>query len=148
MAKLDVDILGTVRATRQTTIPPGKTVTVKGLSRAYAGLKCCRMTVFTEDCQCEALPGGLRVIPSALEILPLGTTSRIFVEIMNTSSKPITIPRKYTLCQLQQVEVVTESADTSPTFDNADDIDPSLLNRFSFPEDKSQADSLKKLLLK
>ncbi|KAL5020815.1 hypothetical protein ScPMuIL_002102 [Solemya velum] len=123
MAKVDVDVLGKVKTTRETTILPGQIGTVKGLSRACSGIRSCRMTVLTEDCHTEALPGGLRVIPSAVDILPQGTsTSRIFVDVMNTSSKPITIPGKHTLCQLERVEVVHEGADTASNHDDGSQI--------------------------
>lgn len=149
MAKVDVDVLGKVKTTRETTILPGQIGTVKGLSRACSGIRSCRMTVLTEDCHTEALPGGLRVIPSAVDILPQGTsTSRIFVDVMNTSSKPITIPGKHTLCQLERVEVVHEGADTASNHDDGSQVNSSIFDHFTFPEDPHQAQTLKDLLSK
>ncbi|KAL5017464.1 hypothetical protein ScPMuIL_007053, partial [Solemya velum] len=115
MAKVDVDMLGTVKTTRETTIQPGQVLSVKGLSRAYSG----------------------------------GTsTSRVFVDILNTSSKAVTIPSKYEICQLYRVDVVKGSEDQLPEIVTEDDIESSLLNQFSYPEDEQQAKSLKKLLVK
>jgi len=148
MAKMDVDVIGTVKTTKETPIPPGKTVAVKGLTRSYSGMQCCRMSVLTEESPDQALPGGLRVIPSVLNILPQGTsTSRIYVEILNTSSKHITIPGGHKLCQLQRVDVVTSAMDTSADKDSGTKKE-SLLDHFTLPEDPKQAESLKKLLLK
>jgi len=177
MAKVDVDVLGIVKTTKETTILPGEVVSVKGLSRAYSGLRACRMTVMTEQCQSQALPGGLRVIPAALEIFPQGTsTARVFVDILNTSTKPVTIPGRHELCQLHRVDVVkgieehaaememldvkhkvcelhradvvTESVEQAAGIEMLDDAESSLLKQFSFPKEQHQADSLKKLLLK
>ncbi|KAL5019183.1 hypothetical protein ScPMuIL_004905 [Solemya velum] len=160
MAKTDIDIIGIVRSSKQTVLQPGQTTTVTGISRACAGIRCAKMTVMTDDFIDQALPGGLRLIPSVLNVTPKGKSfMKVSVDILNTSTKSVTIPSKHSLCKLQRVEVVTEplSGKMRQTGDSKSSSDADLLEKdvgpdsayldhFVYPDDAEQAKSLRELL--
>lgn len=162
MAKTDIDIIGIVRSSKQTVLQPGQTTTVTGISRACAGIRCAKMTVMTDDFIDQALPGGLRLIPSVLNVTPKGKSfMKVSVDILNTSTKSVTIPSKHSLCKLQRVEVVTEplSGKMRQTGDSKSSSDADLLEKdvgpdsayldhFVYPDDAEQAKSLRELLCK
>lgn len=90
MAKVDVDILGIMKTTKERVIPPWKTVTVKGLTRSCAGLKYGRMTILTGESSGQSLLGDYRFILSVINIIPQGIyRHQVFTKIMNMFSKEI-----------------------------------------------------------
>ena len=99
-----------VRTTRPEVIPPNSSVVVKGITRpwpvGHGGL------VFAEAV-CESalarLPGGVRVIPSLLEMSNMEhhSTAKVSVHLQNFNSKSVTIPSNSVMCALNQVELST-----------------------------------------
>ncbi len=110
----DRDSLGDVVCTKDTVIPPDSRVLVHGFTRVKAGS--CRLSVITERKPDKSLPGGLLLTPGFAELKPGAT--RVGVEVVNLSSKPVTVPRKTTICQLQTatiaaIDVGDDSAQSS-----------------------------------
>lgn len=128
LIQADIDMLGTVKNTKETTKQPGQVISTKELSGAYSGINACLVTSITESCQTSALPVGLHVFSSVLDFfLRCTTTPRVFVDILSTSSKYVTIPSKHEICQLYRVDVMTGSDDQLPKLDTKDDIESSIL---------------------
>lgn len=112
--------VGTVKTTKQVSIPSQSRVMVCGITRAaapaYRGI-----SVLVDEPQKNRLPGGLVVSPGLLHLAAGKTTERVSVEIVNLANHAVTIPAKSTLCEVyhakqvpsEQVEVDSQIADTA-----------------------------------
>jgi len=102
------DVLSKVVTTKSITVPPAGRTVVHGFTRAALSM---RLSVLTEEAIDSPLPGGL-VISPGISYLKSGITSqRVPVELTNYSDKAVTIPAKFTLCELHQAEVVPPQPD-------------------------------------
>ena len=97
--------LGTVKTTKEVTIPPSTRTVVHGLTRA--GMAACqRLNVMLDEPEESPLPGGLMMSPCLLHLEPEHAAQCVGVEISNYSEKPVTIPANRPLCDVFQVTVV------------------------------------------
>jgi dUTPase len=99
--------LGQVRSINRhaITVQPHETITVHGIVRHTTGY----VTAVTEHTNSDSeLRTGLSVCPRLVEIGKQGKKSRIPVRLCNLSARPIVIPPRTKLCQLQKVRVLSE----------------------------------------
>ena len=99
--------IGVVKATKDIVVPASSRVLVKGLTRAAAAT-CMKVSVMVEEASGSPLPGGLVPSPCLLQLDPGHASHRVSMEVINFSSRPITIPAK---SRLGDVHLVTPVPD-------------------------------------
>ncbi len=91
-----------VRITKPTTVEASCSLIITGLCRgkpAEDGMMYYATSALN-------LPGSLHVIRGVVSYPPGHSTTRVKIEVTNSSSKPVTIPARTILCNLQQVKVL------------------------------------------
>ena len=103
--------LGVVKTTKETVVPAGGRVLVKGLTHA-ASATCMRTSVMVEEVSGAPLPGGLLLSPCLLHLSPAQSTHRVAVEVANYSTKDVKIPVKCRIGEVHLVQRVVPEAET------------------------------------
>ena len=135
-----------VRTTRPEVIPPNSTMLVKGITRPWSGET--NVLVVAEavgEPALAMLPGGVRVMPSLLEMSCQHSTTKVQVQLQNFTDKPLTLPSKSVLCALNRVEIpdsddLVESDSVVVSTD-----DQSLLEMFDFSQCVGSPSEIKQL---
>ena len=141
MPKGDLDgIVGQAKSTRVEVLPPKSKIIVSGLTRAAA--HCSPINVVTKESSQFQLPGGVLVSQCLIQAGGIGSTSKVHVELVNTSDRQRQIPAGVVLCNLQKVTVVNYAA-SSVAAENVD-----WLDEFAWPDDPDHANAVRELVLK
>ena len=132
-------VAGHVKSTKVEALPAKSKVLVSGISRAAA--HCSPISVVTEESpQCH-LPGGVLVSHCVVKVGGMGSTSKVCVELVNTTDRERHIPAGVVLCDLHKVDVVPVSKE-----DTVSVPDDSWLEKFHWPEDPEQAEAVRSLV--
>jgi transposase InsO family protein len=150
MADSGNGVIGTVKSTKDEVFPPETRKIIHGICRMNRHTSSIRgnQLALTEVVPEYSLPGGLLVTSCLVSVEhPSTSMCRIKVEIQNHSGKELVIPAKTRVCNLHQVQLVTNTDEDLGGSECQVNADPDFLNMFQIP-DSSDGRSLKKLLLK
>jgi hypothetical protein len=110
-----------IKNTKPVTVPAGEKVIISGLSHMSTSSSAWSSSVLSmrhmvvEHATQSSLPGSMVISPALVEVQINHRTSRIPIQVFNTSSRSITIPSQSVLCQLVAVD------DIIPIFENPSD---------------------------
>ena len=116
------EILGQVRTTKSTKVPPFSTINISGSVRLPKGGY--SLHVVAEDSNTSDLPDGINLTGEQYTNIGLGS-SRVGVLLENQTEDIVTIKPKTTICQLVLGNMVPKLV--APSYDNVE-IDPHLYN--------------------
>lgn len=107
-----------IKNTKPVCVPAGEKVVISGLSHMSTSSSSSSSSVLSmrhmvvEHATQSSLPGSMIISPALVEVQINHRTSRIPIQVFNTSSRSVTIPAQSVLCQLVAVD------DIIPIFEN------------------------------
>jgi transposase InsO family protein len=131
-------VVGHAKSTRVEVLPPKSKILVSGITRAAA--HCSPINVVSEESPHFHLPGGVLVSQCVVQAGGPGSTSRVYVELVNTTDRQRRIPAGVVLCNLLKVNVLPVNYSSHSVADEH------WLDQFSWPEDPEQAEAVRGLV--